>query len=160
MHRLLLAVASSACLLAAAGCAREEPQARAAGQSPINCHDAPAARSALCTRRGAGGRGPFYRDTQDGGMEPFRAGCHLIYVDRLCTETPANWTGDYCIDNKRLVEWPDTSCHNHDDRITFNCDALCRRRGHASGACVANPQVCGTRGSAQCECSRGPPRPV
>lgn len=103
------------------------------------------------------GTAPEWKDTIDGGDDPFTAGCHLGYTAPNCGNRIRNAIyGDVCHQNGLdLTEWTDQMCHPSmplDSKIYY-CDAECRRR-NMDGCCETVALMCDGMNirSARCKC--------
>ncbi|MFC7500216.1 hypothetical protein ACFQRC_13390 [Enterovirga sp. GCM10030262] len=141
--------------LAACAGPSAQPAASAQGarqearQSNIDCHSGALAKTSLCRAAGS------YRDTEDGGDDPGKPGCHVAYRDAQCSVDRFNSSGDICMGNT-LFEWTNTACHIAADDVPYDCDDYCRSKGHVAGECTKVENVCSPRGSAYCKCTNSP----
>ena len=107
----------------------------------------------------------YVRDEMElrgGGNKPFIAGCHVAYSDVNCTKDREVYIGDRCVligKVLKLKEWTNAGCHKPGagggiDITVYDCDKLCKSKGHAVGECKETvPQVCGKFSSAYCKCT-------
>ena len=121
-----------------------------ARQSNIDCHSGALAETALCLAMAGS-----YRDTEDGGDDPGKPGCHLSYHDARCRFENSDSAGDRCEGNI-LVEWTNPVCHIASDNRRYDCDDYCRSKGHGAGECATVENVCSPRGSTYCKCTNSP----
>jgi hypothetical protein len=118
---------------------------------------------------------PWFQDEMDAGDDPFVPGCHYRYPDSTCNAADkVFFRGDECAaptpadqdalsdplgpgpedqDFVDLLEWTDSTCHQHalPDEVHYGCDTLCG--GIGRGHCVVDEDFCGpANDSAHCEC--------
>jgi hypothetical protein len=96
----------------------------------------------------------FWRDEEDGGDDPWRAGCHYKYTDAACTKDKEWYEGDACLDDVQLLEWRDQTCTTRLAPSLWDCRVECRKAHYSDGRCSMHEGVCARIGwSANCVCT-------